>query len=151
MSDDDNAELNAIIRVHFKPSDFNILNPPAIPPVEIDHFWEVQHIVQLIKPMIGENWYERRIGDFMDLSTFVNEHRNMFQITQADNQRKKNIPLANYPRDAFIRTYLNRRLQSGITVEDSVRELARAMRDRVSEYSELTRRVGRELCNLMGW
>ena len=68
-----------------------------------------------------------------------------------DSQRKKNIPLANYPNDIFIRTYLNQRLQSGITVEDSVRALAEAMRDRVSEYSELTRRVGRELCNLMGW
>ncbi|KAL0954692.1 hypothetical protein HGRIS_003641 [Hohenbuehelia grisea] len=149
----DPALLNAILRVHFSSSDFNTLNPPAQAPVEIDHFWEVQHVVALIIPIIGDNWYPLPIGEFMDLSSFVNEHRNMFQITRATNQAKKAIPLAQYPNNPLIATYLNQRLQGAqfATVRDSVRALAQAMRNRQSVYPRLTRHVGTHLCNLMGW
>lgn len=150
----DNRLLNAILRTHFSPADYNLLNPAAAPPVEIDHFFEVQHIADIIVPLLGPNWYDVPIGEFLDLSSFVNEHRNMFQITRADNQEKKNRerhPLDRYPVDPFIRRYLDKRLRSGITVRESVRPLAEAMRDRVSAHSRLTRHAGRVLCDLMGW
>lgn len=147
----DNALLNNILRVHFSTSDFNTLAPAAQPPVEIDHFFEVQHIVNIIIPVIGSNWYTLPIGQFLDLSSFVNEHRNMFQITRADNQQKKAIALAQYPNNPFIAAYLNRQLLGGGTVRDSVRALAQAMRARNTPHSQLTRHVGTQLCTLMGW
>lgn len=149
----DNALLNAILRVYFSAADYNVLNPAAQPPTEIDHFWEVQHIVNIIRPEIGDNWYPMAIGEFMDLASFVNEHRNMFRITAADNQAKKAIPLNQYPTNQFIRAYLDRRLQGAQypTVQGSVQALVRAMRDRVSTYPRLTRLVGARLCDLMGW
>lgn len=48
-----NHLLNAILRVHFASSDFNVLNPPAANPVEIDHIFEVQYIVDIVIPIIG--------------------------------------------------------------------------------------------------
>jgi len=150
----DAALLNAILRVHFSAANYNNLNPPAAGATQIDHFWEVQHVVAIIRPTLGDNWFPLPIGEFMDLSSFVNEHRNMFLIEAAINQQKKHIPLAQYRPQAnnpLITAYLNRNLQGGGTVRDSVRALARAMRDRHSAYPRLTSLVGRELCALMGW
>lgn len=150
----DAALLNAILRVHSSPHDFNILNPPAPTPTQIDHFWEVQIVVDIIRPRLGDNWYTVPIGQFMDLSSFVNEHRNMFRINAAVNQEKKAIPLAEYmpqAHDPLITAYLDSQLQDGGTVRDSVRALAEAMRDRRATYANLTNFVGQELCNYMGW
>jgi len=145
--------LNAILRVHFSSSNHNTLNPPALAPTEIDHFWEVQHIVDIIKPVIGENWYPLAIGEFMDLSTFINDRRNMFQVKCTDNQTKKFIPYNQYLTNPFIRTYVNWNLQGGqfSTVEASVKVLALEMKYRSSVYPHLTRHIGEELCTLMGW
>jgi hypothetical protein len=147
----DNALLNSLLRIYFAPSNFNLLNPAAPNPVEIDHFFEVQHVVDIIVPVLGGNWYTVPVGEFLDLSTFVNDHRNLFKIRQVDNQNKKTIPLNQYPTNAFIAAYLGTAVQGGGTVRDSVRALARAMRDRVSPYNRLTRVVGAQLCHVMGW
>ncbi|KAF8533617.1 hypothetical protein BDD12DRAFT_810024 [Trichophaea hybrida] len=155
----DPAVLNAILRTYYSKSNFNTLAPPANPPIEVDHFFEVQHIVALLKqnpPLINPNsWYDVPIGQFVDLATFVNDRRNLFQITKAENQAKKNIPLNQYPTNATIRTYLahNVRNQQGtpVTVQSLVQEMAREMKDRNSAFPELTRGVGMRLCTLMGW
>ena len=94
--------LNNILRVHFSGADFDTLVPPAVvpAPVEIDHFFGVRQL------NIGTSV-------FLDLSSFVNEHRNMFQITRADSQQKKAIPLAQYPTNTFITSHLNWPIQGG--------------------------------------
>lgn len=147
----DNAVLNAILRVYFSPSNYNNLNPAAPAPTEIDHFWEVQHIVDLIKPVVGDNWLLLPIGEFLDLASFVNDRRNLFKIKLADNQAKTQIPLSQYPTSPFIRHYLNTNLQGAPfgTVRESVRSLAEEMRRRTSTYPRLTRHVGEHLCTLM--
>ncbi|KAK0741577.1 hypothetical protein B0T18DRAFT_233317 [Schizothecium vesticola] len=147
----DNALLNAILRVGYTDANVNHLEHPAPPPIEIDHFFEVQHVVQIILPLLGPNWYRGRIGEFMDLASFVNDRRNLFRITRDDNQRKRSILLRRYRRSIFIRRYLDSGLEGGGTVRDSVRALARAMRGRQSAYSRLTNAVGTSLCRQMGW
>lgn len=155
----DPAVLNAILRTYYSNSNYNTLAPPAIPPVEIDHFFEVQHIVALLQqnpPLIDPNsWYNVPIGQFVDLATFVNDHRNLFQITKAENQAKKNIPLNQYPNNVTIRMYLTHQVKNRqgalVTVESLVQEMVREMRGRNTPFSQLTRGVGTRLCTLMGW
>lgn len=154
----DPAILNAILRTYYSNSNFSPLIPPANAPVEVDHFFEVQHIIQLLEenpPLLNpHSWYEVPIGQFMDLATFVNDHRNLFEITRAENQAKKLIPLAQYPTNATIQTYLGRQVSfqgRTVTVRDMVRAMARDMRDRNTPFGELTRGVGARVCAIMGW
>ncbi|KAL7269901.1 hypothetical protein RUND412_007410 [Rhizina undulata] len=156
----DLALLNAILRISSTRSNFNTLVPPAPSPVEADHFFEVQHIADLLlnshPPLINPNsWYEEHIGFFIDLASFVNEHRNLFEISRAENQTKKTIPLNSYRTDPLIRRYLayqvRDRQNALVSVESQVQALARAMRDRNTPYGRLTKGVGTRLCAIMQW
>lgn len=123
----DPAVLNAILRTYYSNSNYNTLAPPAIPPVEIDHFFEVQHIVALLQqnpPLIDPNsWYNVPIGQFVDLATF-----RMYLTHQVKNRQG-----------------------ALVTVESLVQEMVREMRGRNTPFSQLTRGVGTRLCTLMGW
>ncbi|KAG8861913.1 hypothetical protein FRB96_002356 [Tulasnella sp. 330] len=154
----DPAILNAILRTYYSNSNFSPLIPPAIAPVEVDHFFEVQHMIELLfqhPPLLNPNsWYDVPIGQFVDLATFVNDHRNMFQITRAENQAKKLIPLAQYPHNAVIQAYLARQVSfqgQVVTVLAMVQAMAREMRARNTPFGNLTRGVGTRLCAVMGW
>lgn len=154
----DNAILNDILRVGFSRSDFNVIdNPVMAAPYEVDHFFEVQHVVSLLlqNHLIDPNsWYGEQTGYFMDLASFVNEHRNLYQISRAVNQAKKNIPLNQYRTNATITTYLAYRVMKGgqlVTVGSQVREMATQMRTRKTPYAKLTKAVGERLCTVMGW
>ncbi|KAL7629109.1 hypothetical protein AAE478_000628 [Parahypoxylon ruwenzoriense] len=154
----DNALLNDILRVGFSRSDYNTVVDPVIPdPKEVDHFFEVQHCVDILlneRLISRENWYPEQIGYFMDLASFVNEHRNLYKISRAVNQAKKNIPLNQYRNNAVIQAYLQYKVADGpnqVTVESQVRALATAMRARNTQWGKLTKGVGQSLCTAMGW
>ncbi|KAL7273039.1 hypothetical protein RUND412_004133 [Rhizina undulata] len=140
-------------------SNFNPLVPPAPRPVEADHFFEVQHIADLLllnPPLINPNsWNQEPIGFFIDIASFVNEHSNLYEISRADNQTKKMIPLNTYRTDPLIRRYLAYRVRDWqnvlVTVGSQVQALARVMRDRNTPYGRLTRGVGARLCAVMQW
>ncbi|KAK7054730.1 hypothetical protein VNI00_003193 [Paramarasmius palmivorus] len=155
--EDDAAQLNALLRMTWAPSNYNsIRTPPQVAPLQKDHFLEVQHFVAiLIRIMKGfgeyDNWYTQQVGYFIDLATFVNEHRNLFEINDALNQRKKRIPLDQYRTNADIRAYLQYQTTGGITVEQSVRALLDAMVARSTPFGKYTRLVGQEFKRQLGW
>lgn len=152
LSADDNSLLNNILRVHFAASNYRAIQLRSNGPWEIDHFFEVQHVVDIIKRELHLNWYEMEIGYFLDLSSCINNRRNLFRIPRAWNQEKKKYPLAEYPTNYEIETYLITRLdgEEG-TVEDSVRELVEDMKHRNTPFSHLTQAVGKALSRAMGW
>ncbi|KAJ5593209.1 hypothetical protein N7537_010113 [Penicillium hordei] len=90
------------------------------------------------------------IGHFLDLSSCINNRRNLFRIPRAWKQEKKKYPLAEYPTNYEIENYPITRLdgEEG-TVEDSARELVDDMKDRNMPFSYLT--LGKALSRAMGW
>jgi len=152
--------LNKILRIAWGASNFSpIANPKQLAPYENDHFIEVQHFVDVLIVVLKaqgkyNNWFNEPIGHFIDLSTFVNEHRNLFQIPSTMNQQKKNVPIANYKTNASIQTYLGWKVDykgKQVTVKDMVKALLNDMAQRTSPQSELTRDVGKQLLIIMGW
>ncbi|KAI0110488.1 hypothetical protein GGR51DRAFT_558133 [Nemania sp. FL0031] len=166
-NDSTRAWCGHILRMDASPSNFYEFNPPATGPYEIDHFFELQHIVDLLFTPEGtltiHNFQEVKLGYWMDLSTFVNQRENMYQVSKTENQQKKSIKWAKYApgqqQDALIRTYLVRvtgghhrdPTKIGRTVEQQVHELAVAMAWRTEPWSFLTRQVGQQICAHMGW
>ncbi|KAG7085551.1 hypothetical protein E1B28_003108 [Marasmius oreades] len=152
VPDSDKAMLNHILRMTDAASNFqSIVNPVQAPPLQRDHFLEVQHIVDIVLGRYGTVWYNLAQGLFIDLATFVSEHRNLFAINDNLNQQKKLIPWANYPNDPLIRNYFTFQTNENRTVEQSVRALVNDMANRQSNFSELTRYVGQQIKAKFGW
>jgi hypothetical protein len=151
--------VGKLVRLYSQPSNFSWLNPVPTGATEIDHFFEVQHVVALLfadPTLLTEGtWHRVPVAYFLDLSTSISGHMNLFRIAQPLNQSKKRIPWAAYApghgRHADIVTYLGYHLQDGGTVEDMVRNLAEGMARRKGPYAVLTRHVGRAICKHMGW
>lgn len=159
--DDDAGKLNQILWVTWSPSTYNpIVAPVQQGPYENDHFIEVQHFTTILIKILKtrneyNNWYQQPIGFFIDLATFVNEHRNIFQIGKAMNQAKKSIRLEDYHSNAGIQQYLGFHVSDGhggqITVKQSVHTMLQAMADRRTEYGKYTIAVGQEVLKVLKW
>lgn len=171
--DSDPAFLNAFLRCFYASYNCYHLYPEPTGPLEVDHFFEVQHIVNLLlqrttignrtfEPLLDRNcWYNCPVGQLIDLATSVSDHRNCFRIEKSLNQAKKRIELGAYEagssRDPRIQTYLRKTTKApttggqGPTVESELRALVHVMRTRNSIYPDLTRGVGERLWALMGW
>lgn len=151
VNDDDflQAWLNSILRAADRPNvGQDIVQPVQTPPIERDHFFEVQHVVNLI--MEDGNWMQTPIGQYIDLASFVNDRRNIFRIARTLNQAKKTIPFASYPTDPQITNYRAFRLQSG-TVDGDIKWLASEMATRQGANAALTRRIGGRIKQIMRW
>ncbi|KAK6948358.1 hypothetical protein Daesc_010124 [Daldinia eschscholtzii] len=166
LRDSTAAWCGHILRMDASPSNFYEFNPRATGPHEIDHFFELQHIVYLLFTPEGtltvDNFHDVKLGYWIDLATAVNQRENMYKVSRTDNQLKKRITWAEYApgqQNALIRTYLARvtggyhhdHTKIGRTVEQQVRELAVAMARRKGPWSFLTRQVGQQICAHMGW
>ncbi|KAG5653693.1 hypothetical protein H0H81_011273 [Sphagnurus paluster] len=135
------------------PSNFQtITNPVQATPHQRDHFLEVQHIVDIVLNRYGTEWYNLKMGLFIDLATFVSDHRNLFAINATLNQAKKTIPFVDYRVDPTIQRYLA--FQTGErwrTVEGSVKELVNDMVNRQGAFPDLTRFVGNSVKTMFRW
>jgi hypothetical protein len=158
MAGDGNL-CNQLLRLWESRSNFNILNPLPTPPYQNDHFFEVQHVSDILfapgGPLTDGNFYDWQLGYFIDISSFISGHGNLFQINATDNQRKKQIPWSAYApgagRDPFITNYLAHNTMSGETVLQLVQETAVAMANRPGTFNTLTMYVGQQICTHMGW
>jgi len=128
-----------------------VQNPVQAAPTERDHFIEIQHVVQIILDAYHTVWYQRPMGEFIDLATYISDKRNLFLVTRNLNQTKKNIPFEDYWENELIMLYedfyINQ--EGSRTVRMAVRELLQEMANRVSEYPTLTRLVGREALHVL--
>lgn len=164
--DSTKAWCNHILRMDFRSANFYKLDPPAPTPHEIDHFIEVQHVVDLLFTERGTltvaNFPDVKLAYWINLSTFVNQSENMYQISSANNQIKKGIKLVDYlpaNRNILIERYMDQKTvlyhqgstQIGKTVGQQIKELAVKMAWYNKSHSFLTRQVGQQICELFGW
>lgn len=156
----DVALLNSILRVTWAASNYRVIvQPVQQAPYEVDHFIEVQHFTAILISVMKDlneynNWQTQPIGYFIDLATFVNEHRNLFQISKTLNQQKKGIKFEDYRTNAVIQGYLAYQVQEGtgrITVKASVLAMLNAMIARNTAWSKYTSRVGTKAKQILGW
>lgn len=155
------ALCNDLIRLWSSPSNFIALNPAAVTPTQIDHFFEVQHVVTILfsehAVLTETNFFKVPVGFFIDLSTSISGHDNLFQISGADNTTKKAITWAQYTpggnQSQFIQQYMARNTTNNQdrTVGQTVQALAVAMANRIGTYAYLTRFVGQQICKKFNW
>lgn len=152
------AHINDLIRIYSSRSNFQELAGGPTANFEIDHFFEVQHVAKLLfvegGPLLEEEWSDCPVGYFLDLSTNISGHANLFKIPKTQNQAKLRIDWAGYAprtRKPEVTAYLAARTKTGETVEQSVRRLAGEMAKRTGRYAHLTRWVGQRICKHMEW
>jgi hypothetical protein len=149
------AVLNAVLRAYFKVGQYHELQMSqqlqqyinADDKWEIDHMFEVQHVVRIVWDIVGLEWQQRPVAEYMDLSSFLNDHRNMYRIPRAANQYKKHIRFdENWRNHEFIEGYLQSEVSgTGWTVSEQLFQLTGEMISRQGENSTLTKQVGEEL------
>ncbi|KAL7629516.1 hypothetical protein AAE478_001037 [Parahypoxylon ruwenzoriense] len=152
--------LNGVLRAYFRVGEYNEIEfedypnhffyqyPDPEDRWEIDHFFEIQHVVRIVWELVGINWQQRPTVQYMDLSSFLNDYRNMYRIPRAANQRKKSVRFDNrWLHDHLIQAYLACKVQDtgGQSVSDLLKSLTREMRNRPGQNAELTRFVGEKL------
>ena len=149
---------NIMIRSWATSSNFTILKPPATPPIENDHFFEVQHVVDFLfsqkGPLNAHNFYSVPTGYWVDLSSRISGHNNIFAISEKKNQAKKKIDFASYAStrpNATIKSYLKLETREGKTVEAMLRVLVEDMVKFRVPFSYLTQIAGVYLGVHMGW
>lgn len=149
---------NQLIRLWESQYNFNSLVPTPASPLDIDHFFEVQHVTGILfgpgSPLNEGNFFTWQLGYWIDLSSFISGHNNLFQINRQDNLAKARIPWDMYApvgRDPRIAAYLAKKTTTGQTVQQIVQANVVAMARRASDFNTLTCFVGRQICAHMGW
>ncbi|GKZ39910.1 hypothetical protein AbraIFM66950_001589 [Aspergillus brasiliensis] len=159
------AVLNQVLRAYFPIGEYNELDANTnnshqfihrYPDSrwEIDHFFEIQHVVEIVWDKYKNEWQNFMVVELMDLSSFINDYRNLYIIPKMANQKKKGIKLQDYwLKNELIASYLNCEVKNENyrNVESLVKELARQMRDRKGDNGKLTRLVGEKLCKEMAF
>lgn len=154
------ALCNDLIRIWVSRSNYITLNPAATGATQINHFIEVQHVVCMLfspsGPITEGAFFKVPLGYFIDLSTYISGHSNLYQITAANNTTKLAIPWAQHApgvnQSAFIAAYLGFAINfNGQTVAQTVQAMAVEMANRSTTYGFLTRFVGQKICEAMGW
>jgi hypothetical protein len=158
-SDNTLSLVGKLVRLTSQPSNFNWLSPEPTGETEIDHFFEVQHVAALLfsnaTVLTEGTWHRVPVAYFLDISTEISGHSNLFRIPKTLNQSKKHITWDQYRpgpgRHPDIVAYLNYHLKEGGTVGSTVKALAVGMATRKGPYAVLTRLAGRAICLHMGW
>jgi hypothetical protein len=154
----DNAMCNDLLRLWTSSSNFNQIFEGFAGAGQVDHFFEVQHVVNILfgshGPLTSDTFFRVPVGYFVDIATFISGRDNLFMISAADNQTKKNIPWDSYRPDVqpiFLRNYLKKHVGTDdrLTVSQTVCKFAVAMAKREGPYAYLTRAVGQAICQQM--
>lgn len=134
----------------------------------MDHFFEIQHIVDLLfsSGAVSEdhnspNWvFMRPLADFVNLSGAVSLPFNIYSINAAANNIKKSIPYAQYlpgPRQhPMVRAYLNSEAVNGTGEKVKVVENLKSLALGMSMWPNATHvgliaTIGQRLCKDFGW
>jgi hypothetical protein len=157
----DAALCNDLLRTWTSQANFNQVFPTFAGAAQVDHFFEVQHVVNILfgshDLMTSGTFFKVPVGYFFDIATFISGRSNLFLISAADNQAKKNITWDKYRpevRPIFLQNYLKLHVGTdnhGPTVFQTVQDLAVTMATRQGTYAYLTRAVGQAICQQMGF
>jgi hypothetical protein len=134
---------------------------------ELDHFFEIQHIVDSLfrsgvvcEDPRSPNWvFKLPLADFVTLSGAVSLPFNIYSIDAAANGNKKHIPYANYlpgpQQHPMIRAYLDSEAVNGdgdkVKVVDNLKSFALGMSMWPSEHAQLIITIGQMICRDFGW